>query len=97
MRRSKPVRIGELWAGFIEENPARKRCMAEARIPELWPEVVGPAMAAVTSSIEIRNGVLYVRIASSVARHELFMRRESIRSELNGRLGMNIIGTVIVK
>lgn len=48
MRRSRPMSIGELWSGFVEENPTRMRRLAEARIPDLWPEVVGPGAASLT-------------------------------------------------
>lgn len=97
MRRSTPVRIGDLWSGFVESNPTRMRRICEARIPELWPEVAGAATASLTTSLDIRNGILYVSLSSSVARHDLFMRRAELREELNRRLGMNIVGSVIVK
>ena len=97
MRRSRPVRIGELWSGFVDENPLRMRRMCEARIPEIWFETVGEAVGALTSSLNIHNGILYVKITSSVARHDIFMRRMAIQSELNRRLGMNVISGIIVK
>ena len=60
MRRSRPMSIGELWSGFVEENPTRMRRLAEARIPDLWPEVVGPGAASLTRSLTMRNGVVDV-------------------------------------
>ena len=97
MRRSRPVRIGELWSGFVDENPLRMRRMCEARIPEVWRETVGDAVCTLTSSLNIRNGMLYVKITSSVARHDIFLRRTAIQNELNRRLGMNVISGIIVK
>ncbi|HIZ15489.1 MAG TPA: DUF721 domain-containing protein [Candidatus Tidjanibacter faecipullorum] len=96
MRRSTPTRIGDLWSGFIESNPTRMRRFCEARIPELWPEVAGAA-ASFTTALDIRNGMLYVSIRSSVVRHELFMRRAELQQELNRRLGMNVVAGIIVK
>ena len=97
MRRSRPVRIGELWTGFVNENPIRMRRMCEARIPEVWCETAGEMIAAMTSSLSFRNGILYVKITSSVARHDIFMRRSALQDELNRRLGMNVISGIIVK
>ncbi len=89
--------IGELWKGFVEEHPMRMRRLAEARIPDLWPEAVGPAVASLTRSLQVRNGVLYVALISSVARHDIFMRRAELQRVLNERLGMNVISNIIVK
>ena len=97
MRRSKPMSIGELWTGFVTENPKRMRRLAEARIPELWPQVVGPAVASLTRSLDMRNGVLYAALTSSVARHDIFMRRSELQHRLNELLGMNVISNIIVK
>ena len=100
MRRSRPMSIGELWSGFVEENPTRMRRLAEARIPDLWPEVVGPGAASLTRSLTMRNGVvdvLYVALTSSVARHDIFMRRTELRHRLNELLGMNVVSNIIVK
>lgn len=97
MRRSKPVRIGELWSGFVKENPAITRKLCESRIPDEWNEIVGASVASLTTSVVMRNGILTVSLSSSVARHELFMRRAELRDELNRRLGMNIVSNVILK
>ena len=97
MRRSRPMSIGELWSGFVEENPTRMRRLAEARIPDLWPEVVGPGAASLTRSLTLRNGVLYVALTSSVARHDIFMRRTELRHRLNELLGMNVVSNIIAK
>lgn len=97
MRRSKPVRIGELWSGFVKESPMMTRKLCEARIPEVWAAVVGEAVASLTTSVAMKNGVLYVALSSSVARHEIFMKRAALQQEINRRLGMEVISNIIVK
>ena len=97
MRRSKPVTIGELWSGFVKENPAITQRLCESRIPDVWNEIVGPSVASLTTSVTMRNGILNVSLSSSVARHELFMRRAELRDEINKRLGMNVVSNVILK
>ncbi len=97
MRRSKTVKIGDLWSGFVGGSPELTRGLCEARIPEVWPSVVGTPIASLTTSLEMKNGILTVRMSSAAARHELFMRREELMNSLNNRLGMAIVRSVIVK
>ena len=103
MRRSRPMSIGELWSGFVEENPTRMRRLAEARIPDLWRYAAPYVVFAIGdpdtlySALTMRNGVLYVALTSSVARHDIFMRRTELRHRLNELLGMNVVSNIIVK
>lgn len=86
-----------MWSGFVAESPLRMRKLCEARIPEVWKATVGEAVASLTTSVEMKNGVLYVQLSSSVARHEIFMRRADLQRTLNSRLGLNVISNIIVK
>lgn len=97
MRRSEPVRIGDLWDSFLKNAPTVARRIAEAKVADVWPVVVGESIARFTTSLEVKNGVLYVRTSSSVVRSELFMRRESLRDSLNQALGLRVINVIIVK
>lgn len=97
MRRSEPVRIGELWGDFLKGAPTIARKIAEAKISDVWVELVGASVAAMTTSLEVKTGVLYVRTSSSVVRSELFMRRESLKDSLNRAVGMKVINVVIIK
>ncbi len=52
--------------------------LADQRVMELWPEVVGEKIAEMTEPDRVENGVLYVRVPSSVWRNELSLQREKI-------------------
>lgn len=97
MRRRYPVRIGEVLGDFFTTNPTVARKLAEARLDELWPQLVGTPIAAYTTALEVKNGKLTARISSSVARNEVFMRREAIRQAINEASGMELIKVFIVK
>lgn len=97
MRKTVPMRFGDLWAEFLETNPAATRRLAEARVAEVWEGLVGPAVAARTTSITVEKGVMYVKISSSVARNEIFMRREELKDAVNNAVGMRVVNVVIVK
>lgn len=81
----------------MDENPAVSQKLCEAQIPEVWAAVVGAAMVSLTRSVEIRDGILHVAMSSSVARQELFMRREELKKKINERLGSPMVRSVIVK
>jgi predicted nucleic acid-binding Zn ribbon protein len=63
------------------------RRLLEYRAVEAWPEVVGPVIAAQTRAVSVREGVLFVDVASSVWMQELGILRDSIVERLNARLG----------
>ncbi|MFI3330615.1 MAG: DUF721 domain-containing protein [Rikenellaceae bacterium] len=97
MRRTKPVRIGELWADFLKDTPLIAAKIAEAKLPEYWAEIVGPAVASYTPSMNLHKGVLYINVSSSVVRHEILIRRETLRHSLNEKMGFRLINSIIVK
>ena len=97
MRRSEPVRIGEVLGDFVASSPKFAMKLTEARIPEVWPELVGETIARCTTRLEVNNRRLFVHVSSSVARNELFLRRTSLCQALNCALGMEVIKTIIVK
>lgn len=89
--------FGQLWAEFLQQNPTAQRRLAEARVAEVWPELVGQAVAAHTTSISVEKGVMYVRLSSSVARNAIFMRREELKDAVNAAVGTRVVNVVIVK
>ncbi len=97
MRRRQPVRIGEVMGDFFAATPTIARKIAEARIEDLWPQLVGSVIASYTTSLKVKDGRLLVNIASAVARHEVFMRREALRVAINQASGMDLLTTIIVK
>lgn len=97
MRRREPVRIGEVMDDFFAATPKIARKIAEAKIPDVWPCIVGNRMSLYTTKMEVKNGKLFVYISSSVARNELFMRRTALPEEINRAVGRDVITTVIIK
>lgn len=89
--------FGELWTEFMQTNPSARQHMAEARVPEVWAQLVGPAVASRTESVTVERGVMYVRIRSSVVRNEIFMRREELKDAVNKAIGARVVNVVIVK
>lgn len=96
MKRTEPVLVGDILRQFFE-RPFVARKLAEGRLPELWQEVVGTHIASLTHTFELKQSILYVGISSSVARQEIFFRRNELMTLLNQRSGHRIINAIIVK
>lgn len=96
MRRTKTTPVGDLLNEFFNQ-PYIASKIAEGRLPEVWAEVVGGHVAQLTESVKLENHVMYVRITSSVVRHEIFLRRDALAEEINRRLGMKLVNVLIVK
>lgn len=96
MKRTEPVLVGDILRDFFE-RPYVARKLAEGRLPDLWQEVVGAHIASLTHTFELKQGILYVGISSSVARQEIFFRRDELMTLLNTRSGHRIINAIIVK
>ena len=96
MRRTQTQSAGELLQEiFSKPHIAAK--LAEGRLHDEWAEVVGGHVAQLTESIRLENHVMYVRITSSVVRHEVFLRRDLLTEKINAALGMKLVNVLIVK
>ena len=82
--------IGELLADFIHGS-ALEQPLLERKGVELWPEVLGPTVAQLTGDIEVKNGVLYVRVRSAALKQQLFDIRHDLVRRLNEAAGANVL------
>ena len=80
-----PLPLGQLIPALT--RPAfRKRSPAGAQLLADWPQVVGPALAAVTAPLRLSAGTLTVACAGPVAMELQHLAPELI-SRINGHLG----------
>jgi predicted nucleic acid-binding Zn ribbon protein len=88
--------IGEAIHQFLKENRLDRR-FDETHLLNAWSNVLGKAVASYTSSIFIKNKVLYVQLSSSVLRQELQMNRERIIFRLNEFVGKEVITDIVFR
>ena len=96
MRRTKTMLMGDLLEEFFA-RPYVAAKVAEGRLPDTWREVVGDAVANLTTDLRLENRILYVRLQSSVVRQELFYQREALRARINEVSKVRLVNAVIVK
>ena len=82
--------IGELIAQFIQGTEAETVLM-ERKVIQLWPEVMGQAVANLTGEIEMKRGVLYVHIHSAALRAQLFEYRFDVVRKLNEAINAQFV------
>lgn len=96
MKRSNSQRIDELIAEVLRETKLDVG-LKEYELVQSWEKVIGKNVAKATTDIYIRNRKLYVKIASSVIRRELFIIRQGLVSALNKEVDMNVIDDIVVR
>lgn len=58
---------------------------------DLWADTVGKNISSNTEPVDVRHGVLMVRVSNSTWRQELMFRKEEILNKLNEKIGKKLI------
>jgi len=82
--------LGQALRDAIERS-GFARTLEERGCLSLWPQVVGEDVARATLAERFRDGVIYVRVRSSVWACELAFFREGFIREINERLGRELV------
>ncbi|MBO7610421.1 MAG: DUF721 domain-containing protein [Muribaculaceae bacterium] len=94
MKRTHPEPIGTIIDNFLKEEKLDTQ-VDEYRASSLWPQVVGPGVNRYTISRDVRQGVMYVKLSSSVLRQELMMGRSVLVKRINELLGRDVIHDIV--
>lgn len=78
--------MDSIIAEWIRENDLEKPLL-EHRVVEQWAEVLGPTIARFSRDIEVKDGMLRVRITNAALRQELFEQRFKLIQKLNTAVG----------
>ncbi len=78
--------IGEAMVEFLRESGLEQSVM-DVQIEEVWPRVMGQTVRNLTRSIEVKNGMLIVRVNSAALKAQLFENRFELIRKLNEAVG----------
>lgn len=81
-RKNEYLSLKDLMGSFIEENNLTKG-IQKISVQESWNELMGNGVASYTEKVDLRNGILYVKLSSSVLRQELDYGKEKIMAMMN--------------
>lgn len=85
--------IGEVLVDYLRQNNLEQPLL-ERRLVAMWEEIMGPAVARLTRDVEIKDGVLKVKISSAALRTQLFECRFELIRKLNQTVGSEVIRDV---
>lgn len=91
---NKPLK--EVIDQFLEMNGMDKK-FEEIDIQNIYKELMGKMITSKTESLWFKNGVLYIKLSSSVLRQELSMNKGKIAELINQKLGKEVIKEVSIK
>ena len=82
--------LDEAVIGFLRES-GLEQSVLDVQVEEAWPRVMGDMVNSLTRSVEVKNGVLIVRVSSAALKAQLFENRFELVSKLNEAVGANAI------
>ena len=84
------MEIGDAIIQYLREN-GLEQSVLDVQIEEVWPQVMGDVVNRLTRSVEVRDGVLYVRVNSAAMKTQLFENRFELVRKLNEAVGAKAI------
>ena len=88
--------VGELIKAFYEERKG-PGYLDEVKVVKGWPGVVGPFIAQYTREVNVRNGVMYVRLSSDSLRAELSYSKSVLLKHLNELVGYELLTDIVFR
>ncbi|MET2985427.1 DUF721 domain-containing protein [Aureibaculum conchae] len=92
-RNNEFLSIKEVMADVLRENKLQKG-IDLVLIKDAWADVMGSGVVSYTNDLKFRNGILVVKLTSSVLREELSYGKEKIVKLLNEKLNKMLIKSV---
>lgn len=68
-----------------------EQSVLEVQIEEVWPQVMGEMVNKLTRSVEVKDGMLIVRVSSAALKTQLFENRFELVRKLNEAVGSTVI------
>ena len=78
--------ITDALVDFLRESGLEQTVM-DRQIEEVWPQVMGETVQKLTRSVEVKDGMLYVRVNSAALKTQLFENRFELVRKLNEAVG----------
>ena len=83
---SNSMSIGEALVAYLRESGLEKPVL-EVQVEEAWPRVMGNVVTGLTQSVQMKDGVLIVRVRSAALKAQLFENRFELIRRLNQEVG----------
>ena len=84
------MKISDALVDFLRES-GLEQSVLEVQIEEVWPRVMGTTITSMTRSVEVKDGMLIVRVSSAALKAQLFENRFELVRKLNEAVGAEAI------
>lgn len=82
--------ITDALVDFLRES-GLEQSVLDVQIEQAWPRVMGETINKLTRSVEVKDGMLIVRVNSAALKAQLFENRFELVRKLNEAVGANAI------
>ncbi len=93
---AKPVKIEGALKSLLQSLGLEKR-IKQAKVVEIWAEVVGDQIASATRVLGVGNGTVVIAVKDSIWRQQLVFEKPEIVRRLNEALGEELIADIFLK
>ena len=84
------MKISDALVDFLRESGLEQSVLA-VQVEEAWPRVMGETVAHLTRSVEVKDGMLIVRVSSAALKTQLFENRFELVRKLNEAVGAEAV------
>lgn len=93
--RGNDITIKEAIEKMLDVYKLRRK-FDETALVAAWPQLMGNAIANRTKQLYIRDKKLFVKVESSVIKHELLLMRSQIIGRMNEHVGQVVVEELVV-
>lgn len=90
-------KIGDLLNSMIKKDKQLEQKMLTEKMKKAWSEIAGPMINKYTYNVFYNNRKIYVKLTSSVLRHELSMGKQKLIKNINEKVGEELIDDIVLK
>ena len=90
------IKIDRLIKSYIKENNLENG-LENIEVANLWYKIMKNGVANYTTDVTLKNGILHIKLKSSVLREELSYGKEKIIKLLNEKLKKDLIKKIVLR
>jgi len=94
MRKKNTQKLSDVIQAFVKEKNLQKK-FDEIEVVSSWEKILGKTVSSYTEKVNLYNGVLFVKMKSSVVKSELMMMKEDIKKRLNEEAGSEAVKKIV--